>query len=277
MAGSGVVRNRTGGKLASVPEPADGLSNPALSEEDRELLRSALDLRRAPIAEGVNLVVDVSAPVIAVDDQASPGKKPTAHKSHGYIGLTAAPDFSTVKLQSMKGVGTTVGVLLGYAFNDRWAVETGLYLDRKRYYTQGEYFNTSKVRLPPNYKLLNVDGTCYMWEIPVNVRYNFSTGPRMQWFGTAGFSTYLMSKENYTYQYNYASGGMAESSHWNINRPSQYWFTILNVSAGFEQRIGKIGNLRLEPYIRIPTSGIGTGNLPIMSAGLNIGLTRQLW
>jgi hypothetical protein len=175
----------------------------------------------------------------------------------------------------MKGVGTTFGVLLGYSFNDRWAVETGLLMDRKRYYTEGEYFNTKNVRTPPYSTLLNVDGTCFMWEIPVNVRYNFSTGPRMKWFATAGLSTYLMSKEDYTYQYE--TNMTTENSQWNLHRPSQYWFSIVNLSAGFEQRIGKIGNLRLEPYVRIPLSGIGTGNLPIMSAGLNIGFTRQLW
>jgi hypothetical protein len=99
----------------------------------------------------------------------------------------------------------------------------------------------------------------------------------MRWFGTAGLSTYFMSKEKYTYAYDYNWTGPTDYSHWNINKPSQYWFSILNLSAGFEQRIGKIGNLRLEPYVRVPLSGIGTGRLSIMSAGLNIGFTHQLW
>jgi hypothetical protein len=172
----------------------------------------------------------------------------------------------------MKGVGTTFGVLLGYAFNNRWAVESGLYLDRKNYYTAGEYF---KKQMPTGYTLQDVDGTCIMWEIPVNVRYNFNTSPGMRWFATAGLSTYLMSKESYTYQYEY--NWTTGNSSWDIDKPSQYWFSIINLSAGFEQHIGKIGNLRLEPYVRIPLSGIGTGKLPILSAGLNIGFTHQLW
>lgn len=145
-------------------------------------------------------------------------------------------------------------------------------MDRKRYYTTGEYF---KKAMPAGYTLLNVDGTCNMLEIPVNVRYNFGTGSRMKWFATAGLSTYLMSKENYNYQYQY--NWSTEDSNWNIHKPSQYWFSIVNLSAGFEQRVGKIGNLRLEPYVRIPLSGIGTGKLPIVSGGLNIGLVRKLW
>jgi len=33
----------------------------------------------------------------------------------------------------------------------------------------------------------------------------------------------------------------------------------------------------VEPYLRLPLAGIGTGKLPIMSAGINIGITRRLW
>jgi hypothetical protein len=247
--------------------------DPAAADHDPAL--AMLDLRRAPIGGGYNVVVNVVAPVMPASRPNPDDSNRHKRSSHGYIGISAAPDLSTVRFQPMKGVGTTFGVLLGYSFNDRWAVESGLYLDRKRYYTDGEYFNTKSVHLQPYSKLLNVDGTCYMWEIPLNVRYNISKGPKMKWFATAGLSTYLMSKENYTYEYEINMN--TDESTWNIHKPSQYWFTIASVSAGFEQRIGKIGNLRLEPYVRVPLSGIGTGSLPIVSAGLNIGLTRQLW
>ena len=245
---------------------------------DHDPALALLDLRRAPIGGGYNVVVDVVAPkAAAADNSVPPVKKQSRKGSHGYIGILGAPDFSTVKYQSMKGVGTTFGLLLGYSFNDRWAVETGLYLDRKRYYTEGEYFNTKALNWPPGYNLLNVDGTCYMWEIPLNIRYNFNKSERMKWFATAGLSTYLMTKESYSYQYTAWSGGPTDENDWKFKTPSQYWFSIVNLSAGYEQRLGKIGNLRLEPYVRLPLSGIGTGRLPIMSAGLNIGFTRRLW
>jgi hypothetical protein len=276
--GSRVADNRSGKRdRSSRLEGSDiaQLSGAGANGEDRDPALAALDLRRASIGGRYPIDVRVVAPAAAAKNPPPPGPDKKKN-SHGYIGVLGAPDFSTVHYQSMKGVGTTFGVLLGYSFNERWAVESGLYLDRKRYYTAGEYFNTEKVSMPTGYyKLLNVDGTCNMWEIPVNVRYNFSTSPRMKWFATAGLSTYLMTSENYTYQVQ--NNWSTEDSSWHIRRPSRYLFSIVNLSAGFEQRIGKIGNLRLEPYVRIPLSGIGTGNLPIMSAGLNIGFTRQLW
>jgi hypothetical protein len=239
---------------------------------ERDLALAELDLRRAPIGVRYGVNVDVVAPTLPVDSKKPRSSSGKHLSSHGYIGVFGAPDFSTVRFQSMKGIGTTFGVLLGYSFNDRWAVESGLSMDRKKYYTAGEYF---KKEMPPGYTLLNVDGTCNMLEIPVNVRYNFSRGARMKWFATAGLSTYLMSKENYNYQY--STNWVTGDSNWSIHKPSQYWFSIINLSAGFEQRVGKIGNLRFEPYVRIPLSGIGTGKLPIVSGGLNIGLVRDLW
>lgn len=190
-----------------------------------------------------------------------------------YAGLIVAPDLSTIKFQSIKGTGTTFGVLLGYQLNRKWAIETGAYYDHKKYYTDGEYFKKESTN--PSYKLLNVDGSCNMWEIPINIRYNLSMGEKTKWFATAGLSTYLMTSERYVSTYSY--NGSVWPYPWNNKNSSQYWLSIINMSIGYEQKLGKIGNLRLEPYLRIPLKGMGSGSLPIMSAGLNIGITRRIW
>jgi len=234
-------------------------------------------VNRAHISKDYNLTVNVVAPVVAKDSSKVKPKASSRQKtSYLYAGLMAAPDLSTVKFQSMKGVGTTYSLLLGYQFNKRWAVETGVSLDRKRYYTDGEYFDTKGVHLPAwGYTLKNVDGTCYMWEIPLNIRYNFSQTEKTKWFATAGLSTYLMTREKYNYSGIY--NGNPSDSSWDIKKPSQYWFSIINLSAGYEHRLGGIGNLRIEPYLRIPLAGVGTGKLNILSTGINIGITRKLW
>lgn len=245
---------------------------------------SALKSSRARTTGGVALDVTVNAngsPVAAKDSSGSKNnakrKDNTKDKKQSflYAGLIVAPDLSMVKFQSVKGVGTTFGVLLGYQFNRRWAVETGAYLDRKKYYTDAEYFSKKNIPIAYRSNLSDVDGVCNMVEIPVNIRYNLSSGGKTKWFATAGLSTYLMSKESYVYKYVYNGNGW--DVPWTYKKPSQYWFSVINLSAGFEQKLGKIGSLRLEPYVRIPLSGVGTGSLPIMSAGLNIGITRRIW
>jgi hypothetical protein len=229
-----------------------------------------IDPERVHTAGNYHLTVDVKAPpkATAAKQQASPA----ARSSFLYAGVIVAPDLSMVKMQSVKGVGSTFGILLGYAFDKRWSVETGAYLDRKKYYTSGEYFNTKEVVVPSNSE---VNGSCNMWEIPLNVRYNFNPEGRLHWFATAGLSTYLMRGEKYTYTYQYNGWGL--DSAWNTKKPSQYPFSVVNLSVGLEQRLGKIGFLRIEPYARVPLTGMGAGKLPIMSTGINIGFVRPLW
>jgi hypothetical protein len=272
------VKAAANGKV-SANVPVDG--NPfSISIAQQHQDRLFYDLQRASIDRSYRLNVNVIEPAAKKDSSTTKQKTSAKPKtSYFYAGILGAPDFSTVKMQAVKGVGNTFGVLAGYAFNPHWAVETGAYLDRKRYYTEGEYFNTGKVKIPPGTTLNNVDGTCYMWEIPLNIRYTFNPGAKTRWFATAGFSTYLMSSEKYTYSYEYNNGGnsWSDDSSWHIKKPSQYPFSIINISGGFEQRLGKVGNLRIEPYLRIPLTGMGTGKLPIMSTGINIGITRQLW
>ena len=247
-------------------------------------IAASFSLRNTPINQplartadpyALNVIVNAPAVKAVKKDSSKPKTKATSH--YLYAGILAAPDLSTVKFQSTNGVGTTFGILIGYAFNSHWAIETGAYVERKRYYTGGEYFSTKKVYVSNNVELLSVDGSCYMWEIPLNVRYNFNPQGKTRWFATAGLSTYLMNREKYNYDAKYYNGSWTWTGHWDLKKPSQYPFSIVGVSAGFEQRLGKLGNLRVEPYVRLPLGGIGTGSLPIMSTGINIGLTRKLW
>jgi hypothetical protein len=223
----------------------------------------------------LSVLVKAPAAIAVMDSSRSKKKEKQTVARHFYAGILASPDISTVKMQAVKGTGSTFGLVLGYSINRRWSIETGVYADRKHYYTDGEYFSTKNIYMQPNWKLVNANGVCYMWEIPLNVRYNFNPGAKTAWFATAGSSTYLMSEQKYVY--GWKSGSYQWDSNADIKKSSQYPFSIINLSVGFEQRLGKVGSLRLEPFVRLPLTGVGTGKLPIMSAGVNIGITRQLW
>lgn len=189
-----------------------------------------------------------------------------------YLSTIGGPDFSTIKGQNVD-MGYSIGLLVGYRFAKKFSAETGLLWDKKSYYSDGKYFKTNKINLPNYVTLLNVDGNCKMIEIPINVRYDFATRKKGSWYVTAGSSTYLMKKEDYNYdykRYNTAYTGYKEYSNSTNN-----WFSIINISAGYEKKIGKTSAIRLEPYIKIPASGIGIGSMPITSFGIYAGFTKQ--
>jgi hypothetical protein len=201
-----------------------------------------------------------------------PAKVASAKEKGIYLSLVAAPDFSTVKFQSVKNIGYTIGLLAGYRFSRHISLETGILWDKKQYYSEGQYFNKSKTDIPPSVSILDLNGNCNMFEIPVSFRYDFSFNRKGRFFSTAGLSTYIMKKENYTYDAE--SYGSAWSQQVSYNNSGNNFFSILQLSAGYEYNWGKIGRIRIEPYFKIPLTGVGIGSLPISSAGLQLGITH---
>jgi len=192
-----------------------------------------------------------------------------------YAGIIVGPDASTVKFQAIKGAGYSLGLLAGYSFSQHWSVEAGLLWDKKKYYTDGKYFNSSKANIPPYIQLQDMNGNCSMYEIPIDVKYDFAAKRNGNFFMTAGLSTYLMKNEAYDYSAVTNTGWMYNSSE-SYSNSSRDWFSILQLSAGYQKQIGAKTKIRVEPYFKIPMKGLGIGNLPITSAGMYIGITRSI-
>jgi hypothetical protein len=205
-------------------------------------------------------------------------KQTVSKKNHlhpFYIGVIAGPDFSTVKLDKINKTGITVGVIAGYRLNKKLSIESGLLFDKKYYYSEGKYFNSKHLYLPTYTTLDNVDGDCQMVELPLNLKYDFASNKKANWFALAGVSSYFMKKENYTYRYQ--ESGWPKEKSVSLKDASQIWASVMNLSLGYSHNIGKTGNLRIEPYIKMPIRNIGIGSLPITSAGIYFGFTKNLF
>lgn len=211
---------------------------------------------------------NVTAPVRKVKEG------PAYLKTGLYYGLIASPDITTVKFQRTSNVGYNVGLLAGFRFNKKLAVETGLIYERKYYYSTGKYFSTKKTEWPDNMKILDIDGWCNMYEIPLNVRYTFATGSKSSWYVNGGISSYIMKKQGYNYNYIYY--GIPGNRDWAYKKTTKDWFSNVHLGVGYERSAGVLGTLRIEPYVKIPVKGIGVGELPVTSVGMNIGLTRPI-
>ena len=190
-----------------------------------------------------------------------------------YAGIMFGVDMSSVHFQSAK-TGGTAGFIIGYAFNKKWSIESGLLWDTKRVYDDGTYFN------PPGYTPTNgvtitaVNGKSRLYELPINMKYTIISG-KHNLFATAGISSYLMRSENYDYEYmqNNQPGGHNYLSYTN---ETKNWFSVANFSIGYTHKLGGVGSIRVEPYLKLPLANLGTANMPIMSTGLNIGFTKPL-
>jgi hypothetical protein len=197
-----------------------------------------------------------------------------AKRKKFYAGLMGGADFTTIKLQKIEDAGYSYGMLIGYQFNKKWSVETGAFLERKYYYSEGKYLNTSKIYLPPNSRIEDATGNCKMVEMPLAVKYNFSIRKESTWFTTLGISSYFMKEENYTYNYYYGTSGPVPHQK-EYKSSSSDLFSAMSISGGYIHRLGNFADIRIEPYLKLPMYGMGIAELPFLSTGLQVGVTKR--
>jgi hypothetical protein len=150
-------------------------------------------------------------------------------------------------------------------------LNTGVLYTRKNYTAVGKDFNAPKGTWLDNVMLDNVQGNCYMFDVPINIRYDLNTNNNHRYFVSTGLSSYFMKEENYDYYYQYPNGA---SAHRFRSYPSSkgHVFSILNISAGYEKNIGRNVSLQAEPYFKVPLTGVGYGSIRLNSYGVFFSL-----
>ncbi len=189
-----------------------------------------------------------------------------------YIGLQLGSSYNQIKNQGFQKNGYDIGLIAGYSINRSLSIETGLIFDRKYYYSEGKYFDMTKAssHMPSGMQVISMKGNCNIVEIPLKVKYNFSKNVRQTFFGTAGISSYLVTKESN--QYLAMINGNEQNIKGLYDDKNSYLPGVVNLGFGYEKKLGQSIQIRFEPYVQIPIKGFGIGSLPIMTSGIHIGI-----
>ncbi len=178
-------------------------------------------------------------------------------------GIHLGPDVNTTRSFTSMRTGFTGGLLLRYHVNNRVYFSTGAAYTKKLYKATPKEYNTP---YPGNYT--KIDADCDVIDVPVNIHYVFADGPAGRWNVSAGVSTYFMLREKYDYYYpNYYKRTRVFSNQ------NQHYFSVLNISAGWEKNTKGRVNWGLQPYVKIPLGGVGEGEVKLYSAGLSLQVT----
>jgi hypothetical protein len=208
----------------------------------------------------------------AAEPLQEPAPEPIANNEGFGFMAVFGPDFSNVHFAAGSKSGFSLGMLFEYHFNKRLSLQSGMIYEKKNYTAMGDAYG----KIPgydvnyPGFKMNKVDAQCFMWEIPVNVRYNFLSGNQHRVFAAGGFSTYLMRKEDLHYYFSY--NNVSKYKNWMNDQSSAYWFAVANLSVGYEYRINQMFSVQAEPYFKIPVKGMGYGSVPINSMGILFGI-----
>jgi hypothetical protein len=184
------------------------------------------------------------------------------------LGFVFGPDFSNVGFASPDETGMNLGLMVGYRITERLSVQTGLLYSQKHYTSVGDDYRGFPGYNPvnPNVKMQWVQANCFMWDMPVNIRYDWLLRKKQRAFLSTGLSSYFMNKEDLHYHYTYYNSPGYKS--WINQENSSYWMAAVNISVGFEQRISSLFSVQAEPFFKIPTGQIGYGNINLNSFGM---------
>lgn len=182
------------------------------------------------------------------------------------LGLGYSPDFSTVGIGNFVSPGSRWKLSAEVGFLKRLQLQTGIVLVNNQYEAYGEDYHAPSRYWKKGIVADEAYGECKMIDIPLNLRYNFFIRGKHQIFISAGTSTYFVLKEDYYFHYEQDDPELP--THWGTEKTTIYPFGIINFSAGYQYMLGRKSALQVEPFIKIPTTGIGWGNVDLHTLGV---------
>jgi hypothetical protein len=256
----------------SIPTSA----NPVAATKSQPARALTLSTVRGPLPLKRPIIIDDSALRTFTAKSSPPRltiKKGGLHINRSLqLGVLVAPDFSSVNSVAGDRPGSSFGLTVDYQFANHWYIGTGLLISRKNYAAAAQDYHAPESWLSTN-NINNLDyvkGSFSMLEIPLNLRYDFSTTGNTLFFVSAGASSYVSTSENCSYYYNHFGSQWVKAFQY-PGRPG-YLFSAIDLSAGVETGISNSLSLLIAPYMKLPSRNIGFGQVELSSFGINFAL-----
>lgn len=227
-------------------------------ETDTSIINDAKDKEKTGVTEKGKIA-----------DQKKDKQKIVSEKGF-YLLATAGPDAGSVRLFSYDNSSVTpkFGIGAGYQFNNRLSVQTGFYAVNKKYIALKGDYHAKPGSYWERVDIQKVKAACLIYEIPLTVRYNLIRRQSLNFYATAGMSSYIMQKENYDYYYNAYNTYHEKEVQYTGNKN---FFSTLSFSIGIEKKLTPAFSLLLEPSVSLPVTGVGEGKVNLYSSALQLG------
>jgi hypothetical protein len=270
-------------KLGNTIATTDALEFLPASLRARALRREkvdSLDSHNATLAtDALGLPLPDAPTLLATHrptDSAATKKRPAVRPAYRVVvGLLGAPAASAVRTAQSARLGGDIGLTLEYRFTNRLRVRTGLISSQKRYEAPSTDYTVpaSWQWFSSNYE---VDGSCRITEIPIDLRYDVLSRPAYQVFASVGLNSLFMRDERYSYDWMQNGQTFTKEAH--VVDGSHHVLSVLNFSAGVERKLGARWSGQVEPFLQLPLGGVGAGQVKLSSLGaafsLKFGLFR---
>jgi hypothetical protein len=185
------------------------------------------------------------------------------------LAINVGPDFNSTKSVIGGKTSLAFGIGVGVGITKKLSIQTGVNYGHKNYNASAydyAFNNPNAINT-----IEQVQAACKVLEIPLRASLNVSENKRRRIELNAGLSSYLMLKEDYTFKYHSAlnrADRLVQATNEN-----KHILSVIDLSASYDVKL-KNKNLALgiEPYVKIPITGIGEGDVPLKSSGISLKL-----
>ncbi len=182
------------------------------------------------------------------------------------VALMLSPDLSSVGFFNAAVPGTNAGVRLEYRLSNRSSVNAGLVHSVKNYSAKPEDYHPPYGTWGYGRKPSAIDAKCKVLDIPLNLRFDAIRQPKYTLFVSNGLSSYIMLSERYNYTYDVPNSYLIQ--RWTGRRTGNFYFSVYNVSMGYERQFNKRFSWQVEPFLKLPLGGVGFGKVRLLSTGV---------
>lgn len=191
------------------------------------------------------------------------------------IGIVAGPDLSTVgSLADFARPGYNLGILVEYPLSSNWSIRGGVMRASVHYVTDGREYH------PPGgfwtYGTVpdQTNARCLILDIPISLKYRFWNFGGSSLYATAGMSSYIMLNEEYQFDYTQSNDHLVEG--WSGQTGSRHWFSNATLSLGYTVELSNTISFQIEPFLKLPISGVGWGDVQLYSTGSLLSVSYKL-
>ncbi|MDN3584475.1 hypothetical protein [Mucilaginibacter flavus] len=293
--------NGMGHRPGTTTAPLQGVNNnPVVNGSDKLAINNSLGNKLQPLSANVDTITDhtpkrtdntsnkiqnniagnTAPPDTATTDKLTTQErkqmlavKTSAIKNRPQFSITvlAASDANAVSNFGHSQTGTNYGLQLSLKLTRKLTVSTGAAYAIKPYSTGLNGY--SPAYAPPSFTT-NIQANCKVLDIPLNLSYQvYSKGNNALSLGS-GLSSYFMLKENYRYDYSAESG--LDPKYIEIRNQNKHLFGVLNVNANYQRKIDSRFSIVVQPYLKLPLTGIGNGKVDLKSTGIALGVNWNI-
>ncbi len=194
------------------------------------------------------------------------------------LSLALSPDVNSVKGIDKGDFGLSMGMGVSYKVGKALSLGTGIYYSKKLYSADKTSY---KVQEKPfatwtSYSK-KIDADCRVLDIPLNLSLLMANKTENKLYVTAGLSSYIMLSEKYEFIYNNPSPAFPTGRReYTIRNQNKHILSVVNLGLALEKPISNQVSLVIQPYAKLPLTGIGQGETDLKSFGVGFRLNYSL-